>query len=71
MALRINNDRVSSRSWGDVDKSALWQRLKQALQEGEAGAAEAVREVYAAIKADVSPDLRQADCATGCDGKRT
>jgi len=62
MALRINNDRVSSRSWGEIDKSALWQRLKQALQESEAGAAEAVREVYAAIKADVTPDLREADC---------
>lgn len=32
MALRINNDRVSSRPWGSIDEAALRQRLKRALQ---------------------------------------
>jgi len=62
VALRIDNERVSNRAWSDVDKSAIWQRLKQALQDGEEGAAAAVREMYAVVKADVNADLTQADC---------
>jgi hypothetical protein len=49
VALRINRDRISNRAWGDVDNTALRQRLVQALDNGESGAAEAVREVYAVI----------------------
>lgn len=62
MALRIARGKVSNRSWGDVDKSAIWQRLKRALQEEEEGAAAAVREMYAVVKAEVNADLTQADC---------
>ncbi|PZN07998.1 MAG: hypothetical protein DIU76_03555 [Bacillota bacterium] len=62
MALRIARDRTSNRPWGDVDKSAIWQRLKRALQEQEEGAAAAVREMYAVVKAEVNADLTQADC---------
>lgn len=62
MALRINRDRVSTRDWGSVDKSALWARIKRALQEDEEGAIEAVREIYAVLKAEPGPDLTQADC---------
>jgi len=62
VALRIDNERVSTRAWSDVDKSAIWQRLKQALQDGEEGAAAAVREMYAVVKAPVNAELTQADC---------
>jgi hypothetical protein len=53
---------VSNKSWGDVDKSRIWQLLKQGLEEGADGAAAAVREVYAVVKAEVNKDLTQADC---------
>lgn len=52
MALRINNSRVSTRPWGDVDKTWLRNRLVKALEEGEEGAREAIREVYAVIRSD-------------------
>lgn len=50
MALRVNRDRVSSRSWGDVNNTALRQRLVKALEDDESGGSQAVREVYAVIK---------------------
>lgn len=56
------SDEVSERDWGDVDKSRIWRLLKQGLQEGAEGAAAAVREVYAVVKAEVNADLTQADC---------
>lgn len=62
MALKIDRSKVSDKAWGDVDKSAIWQRLKQALQEGEEGAAAAVREMYAVVKAEINADLSRADC---------
>jgi len=61
MAFRIS-DTVSNRAWGDVAKSQIWQRLKQAIANREAGAAEAVREVYAVVKASVDENLTEADC---------
>jgi hypothetical protein len=51
MALTISGS-VSERAWGDVDKTALRNRLVKALEEKESGAAEAIREVYAVIRAD-------------------
>ena len=62
MALKINKSDVSNRSWGDVDKSKIWARLKEALQNDEAGAKTAVKEVYAVVKAEINKDLTQADC---------
>lgn len=64
MALKIASvkNRVSEKAWGDVDKSAIWRRLKEALQNDEAGAKEAIREMYAVVKAVVNADLTQADC---------
>lgn len=64
MALRIASvrSRVSEKAWGDVDKSDIWRRLKEALQNDEAGAKEAVREMYAVLKAAPNADLTQADC---------
>jgi len=62
MALKIDKQKVSDKAWGDVDKSAIWQRLKKALEEGEEGAAAAVREMYAVVKAEINADLTQADC---------
>ncbi len=53
---------VSNTAWGDVDKGRIWQVLKQALQEGATGAVQAVREVYAVVKAEINKDLTQADC---------
>lgn len=52
MTLRISRDRVSGRSWGDVNNTALRQRLTKALDDEESGASQAVREVYAVIKGD-------------------
>lgn len=62
MPFKIKKRTVSSKSWGDVDKSAIWQRLKAGLQEGAEGVREAVREMYAVVKADINADLTQADC---------
>jgi len=62
VALKINKSDVSNRSWGDVDKSKIWARLKEALQNDEAGAKTAVKEVYAVVKAEINKDLTQADC---------
>lgn len=53
---------VSNASWGDVDKGRIWQILKQGIAEGAEGITEAVKEVYAVIKAEVNKDLTQADC---------
>jgi len=61
VALKINKSDVSNRSWGDVDKSKIWARLKEALQNNEAGAKAAVKEVYAVVKAEINKDLTQAD----------
>jgi len=62
LALKINKSDVSNRSWGDVDKSKIWARLKEALQNNEAGAKAAVKEMYAVVKAEINKDLTQADC---------
>lgn len=62
MALKINKDKVSNKAWGDVDKSKIWKRLKEALQNDEEGAKQAVREMYAVVKAEINEDLTQADC---------
>ncbi len=53
---------VSNRAWGDVDKSRIWQLLKQGLKEGAEGVVTAVREVYAVVKAEINKDLTHADC---------
>jgi len=62
VALKIANSKVSDKDWSSVDKSAIWRRLKQALENGEAGATEAVREMYAVVKANINADLTQEDC---------
>ncbi len=62
MALKINRDKVSNKAWGEVDKSKIWGRLKEALQSGEEGAKQAVKEMYAVVKAEINKDLAQADC---------
>jgi len=62
VALKINKSDVSNRSWGDVDKSKIWARLKESLPNDEAGAKTAVKEVYAVVKAEINKDLTQADC---------
>jgi hypothetical protein len=56
MALRIDRETVSEKPWSDVDKTALRQRLVKALEEDEAGAAEAIREVYAVIRGESLDD---------------
>ncbi|HHY95487.1 MAG TPA: hypothetical protein GX513_10845, partial [Firmicutes bacterium] len=62
MIFRIKKGTVSNRSWGDVDKSSIWQKLKAGLQEGAEGVREAIREMYAVVKAEINQDLTQADC---------
>lgn len=62
MPFRIKKGTVSSRSWGEIDKSAIWQRLKAGLQEGAEGVREAIREMYAVVKAEINTDLTQGDC---------
>lgn len=59
---KIKIGAVSNKSWGSIDKSVIWQQLKAGLQEGAENAAEAVREMYAVVKADINKDLTQADC---------
>lgn len=61
MPFRITKQ-VSNRDWGDVDKSSIWQRLKRGLEEKAEGVAEAIREMYAVVKAPINEDLTQADC---------
>lgn len=56
MALRIVKGRVSDRPWSDVDKTALRNRLVKALEDGEEGASEAIREVYAVIRGESLED---------------
>jgi len=55
-------DTVSNKDWGQVDKSRIWQLLKQGLEEGAEGITAAVREVYAVVKAEINKELTQADC---------
>lgn len=62
MALKIAKGKVSEKDWSSVDKSSIWRRLKKALEDGEQGATEAVREMYAVVKAPINADLTQADC---------
>jgi hypothetical protein len=62
VALKIAKGKVSEKDWSSVDKSSIWRRLKQALENGEQGATEAVREMYAVVKAPINADLTQADC---------
>lgn len=57
MGLTIKNERVSGKPWGEVDKTALRNRLVKALEDNEDGAREAVREVYAVI---TSEDIKDA-----------
>ena len=53
---------VSGREWGGLDKKELFTRLKEGLDEGVAGATEAIQEVYAVVKASIGAELTQADC---------
>lgn len=46
----IITDRVSAADWASVDKALLRRQLVEALERGDEGAAEAIREVYAAIR---------------------
>jgi len=52
---------VSTKEWGEVDKSKIWQKLKDGIAEGLAGVKQAVREVYATVKTNVNEDLTKAD----------
>ncbi len=52
MGLKIKNERVSGKPWGEVDKTALRNRLAKALEDNEDGAREAVREVYAVVTSE-------------------
>ncbi|GAW30157.1 hypothetical protein, partial [Carboxydocella sp. ULO1] len=55
-------DTVSNKAWEEVDKSRIWQILKQGLEEGAEGITSAIREVYAVVKAEINKNLTQADC---------
>lgn len=61
MPFRIKKGVVSGKSWGEINKSEIWQKLKAGLQEGADGVREAVREMYAVVKADINADLTQDD----------
>lgn len=58
----INNDEISERDWGDVDKGSIWQTFIKAREEGASGLASAIKEMYAVVKAPVDENLREADC---------
>jgi hypothetical protein len=53
---------VSNTAWGNVDKSKIWQILKQGIADKAAGVTEAIKEVYAVVKAPVDDNLTEADC---------
>lgn len=55
-------DTVSTADWGSVDKSRIWELLKQGIEEGAEGIVAAVREVYAVVKGVVNEDLTQSHC---------
>jgi len=55
-------DTVSTADWGNVDKSRIWEMLKQGIEEGVEGITAAVREVYAVVKGMVNEDLTQSHC---------
>lgn len=57
MALTIDSQRLSMTDWGNIDKAELRNRLTRALDDSEAGAAEAVREMYLILR---SGDLTEA-----------
>ncbi len=61
-SFRIDKSVASNRPWSDVDKSRIWQLLKQGLEEEAEGVTAAIREVYAVVKAEINKDLTQADC---------
>jgi len=61
-SFRIDKSVASNKPWSDVDKSRIWQLLKQGLEEGAEGVTAAIREVYAVVKAEINKDLTQADC---------
>lgn len=60
-ALRITNS-VSGKAWGGIDKSQIWQLLKDAIKDRTEAVADAVREVYAVVKGEVDEKLTDADC---------
>jgi len=62
MLFKINKKSISSKSWGDVDKGSLWKRLKTGLEESAEGVIEAIKEMYAVVKAGINKDLTEADC---------
>jgi hypothetical protein len=62
MPFRIDNEKISNKAWSSVDKSAIWQRLKAGLEEDAAGTADAIKEMYAVVKAPIDENLTEADC---------
>ncbi|AEE95774.1 hypothetical protein [Mahella australiensis] len=56
------SESVSNTAWSNVDKGQIWRILKQGIADKAAGVAEAVREVYAVVKASVDDNLTEADC---------
>jgi hypothetical protein len=53
---------ISNKLWGNIDKSRIWQLLKQGIEESSQGITEAVREVYAVVKTDINKSLTETDC---------
>jgi len=61
LKFQIKHHSQDLQAWGDIDKSAQWQTLKAGLDEGAEGIADAIREMYAVVKADVTTELTQAN----------
>ncbi|MBT9132002.1 MAG: hypothetical protein DDT33_00510 [Firmicutes bacterium] len=61
MKFQIRNDRLDPGEWGAVDKSAQWQALKAGIAEEAEGIAEAVKEMYAVVKAEINANLALTD----------
>ncbi len=62
MPFKVKKGTISNKSWGEIDKAAIWQKLKAGLAEGAEGTVEAVKEMYAVVKAEINKDLTQKDC---------
>ncbi len=61
LKFQIKNDRLDNAEWTTVDKTAQWQVLSAGIAAKAEGIAEAVQEMYAVVKADVTDALTLAD----------
>jgi len=55
MAIRVDNNKISTKDWGNVDKAALGNKISNAYEAGEANKA-VINECYAYVPDDAFED---------------